>query len=220
MNASSFLDQLLRTGLQQVQGLGRTPHLDKYAKGAAVGGVMGLLLGNRRGRKLGGSALKVGSVVALGALAWKAYQEWQAQQQAAGAAPVARPAPAEPPALPAPQAEARDRALLQALVAAAKSDGHVDTTERARIDEAMAAAGADETMRQWLQAELARPIDPAAIAATAHTPELATEIYLASVVITGEPTTMERAYLDALARELRLEAGLQRRLEAQAAAVA
>lgn len=215
MNASSFLDQLLRTGVAQVQDIGRTPHIDKYAKGAAVGGLLGLLLGNRRGRAIGGSALKVGSVVALGALAWKAYNEWQAQQKGSAAAAAAQ---ATPPALPAPQAEARGRALLAALIAAAKADGHVDDAERARIDEALQHTAADAATRAWVHDELHRPVDAAAVAALATTPELAAELYLASALVAGEPTAMERAYLDQLARGLRLDAGLQRRLEAQAAA--
>ena len=69
-----------------------------------------------------------------------------------------------------------------------------------------------------MDAELRRPVDPAEVARLATTPELAAEIYLASVVVVDETTTMERAYLDALARELRLDAGLRADLEARAAA--
>ena len=66
MNASSLIDQLLKTGLAAVQGARERGDLDKYAKGAAAGGVLALLLGTRSGRRLGGSALKVGSMAALG----------------------------------------------------------------------------------------------------------------------------------------------------------
>jgi uncharacterized membrane protein YebE (DUF533 family) len=48
--------------------------------------------------------------------------------------------------------------------------------------------------------------------------EAAAEVYLASVLMVDQASFMERAYLDALARELRLAPGLQRELEAQAAA--
>ena len=60
--------------------------LEKYAKGAAAGGALALLLGSRGGRSLGGKALKIGTVAALGTLAWKAYHEWQARQSAPPAA--------------------------------------------------------------------------------------------------------------------------------------
>jgi uncharacterized membrane protein YebE (DUF533 family) len=46
-------------------------------------------------------------------------------------------------------------------------------------------------------------------------PEMAAEIYLASVLVVDETTTMERAYLDELAMQLRLEPGLKAALEAK-----
>ena len=65
-----------------------------------MGGVLGLLMGSKRGRSMGGTALKYGGVAALGALAWKAYQDHQARQ--AGAASVqdelAKPGAAAAPA--------------------------------------------------------------------------------------------------------------------------
>jgi uncharacterized membrane protein YebE (DUF533 family) len=61
-------------------------------------------------------------------------------------------------------------------------------------------------------------VDPAEVAATASGPEMASEIYLASLLVVDQTSTMERAYLDALARELRLSPGLKTDLEARAAA--
>jgi len=56
------------------------------------------------------------------------------------------------------------------------------------------------------------------VAATAAGPEMAAEIYLASVMVVDDTTTMERAYLDELARQLKLEPGLKAELEARTAA--
>ena len=81
--------------------------------------MLGLLLGSRRGRSLGGKALKVGTVAALGTLAWGAWQDHQARQATAAGAPAAAPvAEPAPPALAAPQAEARSQILLKAMIAA------------------------------------------------------------------------------------------------------
>lgn len=231
MSAQSLLDQLLKTGLSavndargSVQQARERGDLDKYAKGAAAGGVMALLLGTRGGRRIGGSALKLGSVAALGMLAWKTYNDWQASQQAAAPAGAAG-APAgsntggavSPPlALPAPQAEAHGRVLLKAMIAAAKSDGHLDERERQLVEAELTRSEADPAVRTWVEAELRRPVEPADVAAGATTPELAAEVYLASVLVVDETGTMERAYLDALARELRLDDGLRRQLEARA----
>ncbi len=216
MGIQSLLDQLLSSAAGAT-GASRDD-MGKFATGAAVGGVLGLLLGTGSGRRLGGKAIKYGSIAALGALAWKTYQEHQARQ-AGAAAPAAAPSAAPAfESLPAPQAEARSRALLKAVIAAAKSDGHVDAAEAGRIQEALQRLGADEATRRWVQDELARPIDPAEVAALAEGPEMASEMYLASVIMVDTTSTMERAYLDELARQLRLDGALKADLEARALA--
>ena len=215
MNLTSYLEQLLKTGTsalgQATSGMqpgdGR-----KYATGAAVGGVLGLLLGSKSGRRMGSKALKAGSVVALGALAWKAYGDWQRQNAATA------PSAASFAALPAPQLEMHSRAMLKALIAAAKSDGHMDDAERGQVEEVLHRLNADPETRTWVDTELRRPVDPADVAAAATSPELAAEIYLASVLVVDDTTVMERAYLDELARRLQLAPGLKAELEARAAA--
>lgn len=218
MNVQALLDQFLKTGREAVGQAGsaigsqaRSGDLQKYA----IGGVVGLLLGSKRGRSLGGTALKVGSVAAIGALAWKAYQDYQAQQQAAGrAAPAPVPAPAFE-ALPAPAQESHSRALLKAMIAAAKSDGHLDARERGLLQDELQRVNADAATRQWVQAEIDRPVDPADVAAAATAPEMAAELYVASLLVVDETSTMERAYLDELARQLRLAPALKADLEAK-----
>jgi uncharacterized membrane protein YebE (DUF533 family) len=218
-----MLDQLLKSGLSMLDNKGASPGtsspgLGKLGAGVAAGSVLGLLLGTKRGRSIGGSALKYGSVAALGAVAFRAYTQWQAQQ--AAQTPVAAPTPARTVnLLPAPQVEAHSRAMLQAMIAAAKSDGHLDERERALIDAELLRLQADTSERQWMDAELRRPLDPSEVARAATTPELAAEMYLASLLVVDATSFMERAYLDELARQLRLPAGLKAELEAQAAQV-
>ncbi len=245
MSASDLLQRLLSSGLSTLGGDASTPQAtDAFgrgmAAGGAAGGALGLLMGSRGGRKMGGKALKVGGVATLGLLAYKAYTHWQSQQQVAaqaGAAvqpagwtPGAAPVPSVPPAtaaplvqrLPAPAAEDHSLALLRAMIAAAKSDGHLDDHERQRVEAELnrqiEAGGGDAPLRQWLDAELRRPVEPAEVAAGVSSPEAAAEVYLASVLMVDQASYMERAYLDALARELRLAPSLQRELEAQVAA--
>jgi uncharacterized membrane protein YebE (DUF533 family) len=228
MSAFSLLEQLLKSGMPAA-GSPQRSDLGKYAGGAAVGGVLGLLMGSKRGRGMGGTALKFGSVAALGALAWKVYQDHQAKQTAAAAPAAPRPpiditppayaAPASFAALPAPQLEAHSQAMLKALIAAAKADGHMDERERGLVHAELQRIEADAATRAWVDAELARPVEPAEVAAAATGPEMAAEMYLASVLVVDQTTTMERAYLDALARELRLAPTLKADLEARAAAV-
>ena len=121
-------------------------------------------------------------------------------------------------ALPAPQLEVHSRAMLKALIAAAKSDGHLDDAERGQVEAALHRLNADAETRAWVDTELRRPVDPADVAAAATSPEMAAEIYLASVLVVDDTTVMERAYLDELARQLQLAPGLKAELEARAAA--
>ncbi|MNW08094.1 hypothetical protein D3C71_2048120 [compost metagenome] len=53
------------------------------------------------------------------------------------------------------------------------------------------------------------------MARAAQTPEMAAEMYLASVMMVDQENFMERSYLDELARQLRLDPGLRQELEAQ-----
>lgn len=239
MNIQSLLNQLLGGGGQS-QGMDRLGQgggsdLGKYLVGGAAGGALGLLLGSKRGRSVGGKALKYGSVAAVGAVAWKLYQDHQAKQRAQQAQPgMARPTsggmpvpdyvpPAMQPAgfaaLPAPQMELHAQAMLKAMIAAAKSDGHLDARERELLRGELTRLNADAESHAWFEAELAKPVEPAEVAAAVTSPEMAVEVYLASLLVVDETTTMERAYLDELARRLRLDPGLKADLEARAAQV-
>jgi len=235
MSAQSLIDQLLKsvTGGGASGALGGVPagaagggsHLGKYATGAVAGGALALLLGSRSGRRLGGKALKYGSVAAIGAMAWTAYRDWQAKQASqSGQAPTATAAAApvlQPTSfaqLPAPAQEDHSWRMLQAMIAAAKADGHMDDRERGLVEAELHRLEADPALRGRVDAELRRPVEPAEVAAGITSPEQAAEVYLASLLVVDQTTTMERAYLDALAQQLRLPASLKADLEARATA--
>lgn len=211
MDTRGFLDQLLKTAKQSAGDLAGTAGIGStadFGKGALAGGALALLLGGRRARRMA----TLGGLAAVGALAYRAYGDWKRQQGVADASAIAR----DPLSLPAPEAESHSQALLKALIGAAKADGHVDDRERATIEGEFARLGADADTRRWLQAELQKPLEPAEIAAAATSPELAAQMYVASVLVADEQNFMERAYLDELARQLQLDDGLKATLEAQA----
>ena len=228
----SLLDQLLKSGQQMLAkktgAQGRASRDDKGGLGDLLGSgglggllsgagggalaasALGLLLGNKSARKYGGQALTYGGLAALGVLAYKAYGNWQANQ---GTAPQTEPQTID--RVPAPQVEQHSQAILKALVAAAKADGHVDERERQLIDGELNKLNGDPALRQWLQAELNKPLDPAEVARAASTPEIAAEMYIASLILVDEEHFMERAYLEELAKQLKLDPGLKIELEAQ-----
>ena len=218
MNVNSLLDQLLGAGQSvlsntlgnQAPAGGKSGNAN-FGTGMLAGGVVGLLLGDKRVRKFGGKALTYGGAAALGALAFRAYSNWQQQKAAAGAAPTLQPAQF----LPAP-AEDHSRAVLKALIAAAKSDGHIDARERGLIEQKLAPLAEDPALRAWIDAEVARPLDPAEVAAAAPSMEVASEMYLVSVLAVDTESFMERAYLDALATQLKLPVELRAQLETEA----
>jgi len=111
-------------------------------------------------------------------------------------------------------------AILLAIIGAAKADGHVDDRERELIDQEIARLGADTALQRWFDEQLRQPLDPVRVAAAASTPEMAAEMYLASVLVVDEESFMERAYLQELVRQLKLDPALVSELDAQARAAA
>ena len=220
MNAKSLLDQLLSSGQSLLSGgapqpgASARPNYANFGTGMLAGGALGLLLGDKRVRKFGGKALAYGGAAALGALAFRAYSNWQQQKAAAGS--PGTPAPQPTQFLPAPAGDDDSRAVLKALIAAAKSDGHIDARERSLIEEKLAALADDPGLRRWIDAEVARPLDPAEVAGAATSMEVASEMYLVSVLVVDSESFMERAYLDALATQLKLPADLKMQLETEA----
>jgi uncharacterized membrane protein YebE (DUF533 family) len=216
MKIQGFLDHLLKSAqggngnpggntASSQGGLGGLLNAD-FGKGALTGGALGLLLGkNKTTRKLA----TYGGLAAIGVMAYKAYGDYKQQQGGVSTEPhtVDR--------LPPPQAELHSQAILKALVAAAKADGHIDARERQVIEGEFSRINQDAELQQWLHAELEKPLDPAEIARAATTPEIASEMYLASLMAADEQNFMERAYLDELARQLKLDDALKVRLEQQ-----
>lgn len=235
MKTQGFLDQLLKTAQQSLGGgtldglLGNkapvrqeapqqqekrgvlgTDFLNAdFGKGALAGGALGLLLGNKKARKHAGKIALYGGVAAVGVLAYKAYGEYRKQQ----GQPNVEPQTVD--RLPPPQAEQHSQAILKALVAAAKADGHIDAREREVIEGEFTRIDNDPQLRQWLHAELEKPLDPTEVASAATTPEIASEMYLASLLAADEQSYMERAYLDELARQLKIDDALKAQLEQQ-----
>lgn len=182
------------------------------------GGAMGLLVGSKRGRKLGGKALKYGAIAAVGMLAWKAWQKSQGNQEGArGTASSDNRAEGERiETLEGEYQERRSLELLQAMIMAARADGHIDEQERELITQQIDALGADAELHRWVEQQLNAPLDAEALARQADSPQAAREMYLISVAVIDEQNPMERAWLDQLAKALKLSPGLAGELEYQA----
>ncbi len=222
MDLNTFADELLKTGQDLAKkgqalaekklqipesGPEREKMLESLGKGAAVGGLLTVLLGTGAGRKLTGATLKVGSLAAIGTLAYQSYQKWLGKTDQ----PVAPVSELSPPA-----ATARSLAILKAVIAAAKADGHMDEVERANIEKEINKLSLDQDVLDLLMSEIAKPLDVKEVAEGAKSASTAVEIYLASLAVIDEQDEKERAYLKSLAEALKLSPELIAAIEEKA----
>lgn len=222
-NARSLLETL--TGGAGVKGLtdtakGAWDGQSNLGKGAIAGGLLGVLL-TGGGRRLLGAGVKVGGAALIGGLAFKAYSDWKAGKDPAAEPVGALPSPDGTAFMPADVAGADDLAhrLLQAMVSAAKADGHVTPDERARIDDALGRMGLEGGAAEVIAAELDAPLDVRRIAGLARSEEEAVEIYAASLLVVDEQSLEEKGYLAMLAAAMTLDDGLVKHLHAKAASL-
>lgn len=210
MDLKSLLNQALNSdivkqGSSQLGAITQdSSKLKTLGAGALGGGLIGLLMGSKKAKKIGTKVIGIGGAAALGALAYKAYNDWQAKQTTT-----------QPQSSFDPNDASHGTLILKAMIAAAKADGHVDEQEMAKIEQAISEMGADNQLQQLVKNELHKPLDPAAIAQLATTPAQASELYLASLLIADEQNFMEKAYLNELAKQLQLADALVMALEQQ-----
>lgn len=177
------------------------------------GGALGALVGSKGGRKMGGKALKYGAIAGVGALAWKA---WKSSQQSSEDAGQSDAEGERVDALSGDIQERRSLELLQAMIMAARADGHIDEQEQALISGQMEEMGADEELNRWVEQTLQAPLDAEALAKEADSPQAAREMYLISVAVVDEQNPMERAWLDQLGSALNLGDDVTAELEREA----
>lgn len=227
MSTRNLLESLLQSGqdlaqrgqklAEQTLGIPESgPERDKalanLGKGAAVGGVLALLLGTRVGRRVAGPLLKIGGIAAVGTIGYNAYKKWQANQNSVVT-------PGEPiNKLTDESAQTRSLLLIRAMIAAANADGHIDESERAAISSRMQSSDMSPEDQAILRSEIDHPLSVEELAKQADSIIAKSEVYLTSLLLVDEQDTTEREYLNSLAQALGLPWELVKQLEAEAAA--
>jgi len=172
-----------------------------------LGALVGSLLGGG-GKSLGG-ALGGGLMALLGAMAFKALQ---GSGQSTGRVPLG---------LLEPQTEAdqqelenRTELVLKAMINAAKADGRIDEGEAHRIVGKMQESGADADDQRYVLEMMRRPMETETLitAAEGH-PNLAAEIYAASLMAIEVDTPAEQTYLRKLGSGLGLSPEVTQRIQ-------
>lgn len=215
MDTKALLEQLLTTGKSVASkgqamaeeklnvpesGEQRDAMLSGMGKGAIAAGLLAALIGTKTGRKVTGSAIKVGSVAALGTIAYKAYQSWQASNtEQDSSTPIHQ--------LSGPDANQRSIHLLQAMIAAANADGHIDATEQATLLRHVQDLQLPAELADSVKHMIANPLSVDEVIANTHDQTQAGEVYVASrLFIEPNATSLEQAYLEKLVDGLQLQA--------------
>ena len=172
-----------------------------------LGALAGALLGGGR-RSLGG-ALGGGVMAMLGVMAFQALKNRAGQQARVPLGLVAPQTAAQKAEL-----EQNSGLVLRAMINAAKSDGRIDEEEITRLVGKVQESGADSEAVQFLQAEMAKPMETEELIEAARgKPELAAELYAASLLAIEVDTPAEKQYLAGLASGLGLESAVTRSLQ-------
>ena len=222
MDFNSILNQVLNGGQQITQqrksggtlgnilGNINNDTLKGFGGGVAATGLLSLLMGKKG---FGSNALQLGSMAALGALAYNAWKNYQGGQAAPASAAQGQFIPAEERSQ-AQTAQASEL-TIKAMIAAAAADGRIDTAESSAI---LAQIGTENAeARAWLEQQIHNPPTPQTLAAeVGNDPALAAEIYLASRIVCGDLDRKEVVYLHELAEALHLDDALVEKLEHQA----
>jgi uncharacterized membrane protein YebE (DUF533 family) len=189
------------------------------AAGALAGVLGGILLGTKTGRGVTWDAAKLGGLVLVGGLAYKAYQNYQQGKPVldSGSAPAPAPSGSGFEA----DRQSNDDALLylRAMIAAAAADGVVDADERERIIGGLQRIGIDSEAAKFLDVEFARPASPAELAAQARSAETKAQVYTAARMTIDPDRPAERHWLANLAGALGLDPGLVAHIDAEVGAV-
>jgi len=185
--------------------------LGNNALGSSMGGqVLNTLSRSLGGRRRGGTAASL-----LGGLAVAAVQHYM-RSGSAGRSAGTRPGVGaggmpdlaalmgtSPPPLPEPaRADAQALLLAEAMIAAARADGHVDQEEQQRILQHLGELDAEE--KQFIREVMARPVDVEDLARRTP-PELRDAVYGVSLAAIRVDTAEEARYLRELASKLGLD---------------
>ncbi len=183
---------------------------------AAVGGLLGALFTSKKTKKIAKSAAKVGGAAALGGLAWTFYQKWSQNKVNDVNVSDNQANTQDNTVKMLPPAQNTALLLLEAMIYAARADGHIDDEERNAIKTTVAALFPNQEMAEIVDAFVQKPIDPHALAARVVNKEEAYDLYRLSCAAINIDSFMERSYLDGLANALGITKEEQAQLEKEA----
>ena len=209
MDLNSILNQVLNVAKNSASkletGNQTIDSITKVGGGAALGGILSMILG----RSGGASLAKLGSLAVLGNLAYQAYQNYQKSQQSS------QPNISENAfdVLNSSSHVDAGELILRTMIAAAAADGEITEDEKQTIANE---AGNNPELAQWLAQEIQNPISINEIAClVGNDTALASNVYLAARLVSKDLSRKEIIFLADLAQALGLDDALVEQLEKQ-----
>ena len=210
MDINSILNQVLNVAKNSASkletGNQTIDSITKVGGGAALGGILSMILG----RSGGASLAKLGSLAVLGNLAYQAYQNYQKSQQ------NSQPNISENAfdVLNSSSHVDAGELILRTMIAAAAADGEITEDEKQTIANE---AGNNPELAQWLEQEIQNPISINEITRlVGNDTALASNVYLAARLVSKDLSRKEIIFLADLAQALGLDDALVEQLEKQA----
>ncbi|MCW8879526.1 MAG: tellurite resistance TerB family protein [Kangiellaceae bacterium] len=187
--------------------------------GGLAGGAVSGTLTSKKGRKNAAKLVKAGGLAAVGVMAWKAYQQYSGSKQNPSTSTATSPSTSN--AKPGQnwnnlgaQAfhnlddtnsdQSQSIFVLKCMVAAAMSDGHIDSSEYQNILSKADDLGLSGEDKNLVFSEISNPMSLDTVIRQSNTPELAMEVYTASLLAIDEDLPQGRDYLQRLANGLQL----------------
>ena len=174
---------------------------------AGIGALLGALTG--RSQSTTANSLGGGAMGLLGMMAYKALKN-----SMSGGAQSQAVENYEPENITPQQQNSDAEIIIIAMIDAAKADGQVDPDELTKIMTQLKSSGVGQEGVNYVMTKLRSPMETnKIIAATKNRPDLATQVYSASLMAIEVDTDAERKYLDNLARSMGLNSNIVRQIE-------
>ncbi|MBQ7544825.1 MAG: tellurite resistance TerB family protein [Synergistaceae bacterium] len=197
--------------LSSLMGAGQTVKNKVGGDNLAAGGI-GALLGALMGGSESTTANTLGGGM-MGLLGMMAYKALRGSM--GGSSASASSASAQPYVQTTPQQQANDaEIIITAMIDAAKADGQVDADEFQRITSSLKKNGLGQDGMNYVIQKLQGPMETTKIvAAVKGRPELAAEVYSASLMAINVDTDAERKYLAKLGKAMGLSTQVMSNIE-------
>jgi len=206
MSAMGLLNSLLqgKQNSSSLEQLASSLLSGQNAKMGGIGALAGSLLGGGSSSvkgAMGGSALAI-----LGSLALNAYQNSQQPDSLQNSPNNELMAGIREPVTPEEiqAVDAMVLLILRAMINAAKADGHIDAEEMDKIVGKAKENGLSEDEQRFIMEEINKPFNTDALVADISDPQVAAQIYSASLLAINVDSDLEKDYLKNLANRLGL----------------